>query len=443
MMYSISEESDADVEDNVEQDSSTLVNGKEVGESGYSTDKHNTGESDGTSPSIVATIGDEHKGEVLPGPSPGVSPIIAVSPALSASPTASSSASPSAPASPTASASPCLPESPTAPVSSGGPTSPTPRPNTSLLSQATMTALPVSDWSNYHTPGHTCENKVFDYNCNASGEMRCFTPIDEELRITIPENGEGSIHISPVNPSERPVSRCGFFSGDYHPSTREHTGEPLKDFAPDLETKLLSLYLGDNRRTSLENIDSVNNSSGYDICNIAEICEGIEPSGSSEDIHDNNNDVCDLNKKRHLFQDHEKYNGNNNQTGNSNYQISSCLTEKEALAIQENTSDFKENSPRGCSVIEQVTDLKDASAIENQKSGSEFTLKTQDVNGNKDDVSGWCKTLAPRHSSEEGECSVISCLNQFTSLELMMGNNKVGCDACTKRQNKGNSHKYK
>ncbi|RZF49095.1 hypothetical protein LSTR_LSTR008381 [Laodelphax striatellus] len=46
-------------------------------------------------------------------------------------------------------------------------------------------------------------------------------------------------------------------------------------------------------------------------------------------------------------------------------------------------------------------------------------------------------TLAPRYQCEEGECSVLSCLNHFTAIEMMAGNNKAGCDMCTKRQNKG------
>lgn len=44
-------------------------------------------------------------------------------------------------------------------------------------------------------------------------------------------------------------------------------------------------------------------------------------------------------------------------------------------------------------------------------------------------------TVSPRYQCDEGECSIQSCLNQFTALELMTGNNKVGCEACTKRIN--------
>ncbi|XP_063537384.1 ubiquitin carboxyl-terminal hydrolase 16/45 isoform X1 [Cydia strobilella] len=39
-----------------------------------------------------------------------------------------------------------------------------------------------------------------------------------------------------------------------------------------------------------------------------------------------------------------------------------------------------------------------------------------------------------RHVCDEDECSVASCLSQFTALELLTGNNKVGCDTCTKRE---------
>lgn len=37
---------------------------------------------------------------------------------------------------------------------------------------------------------------------------------------------------------------------------------------------------------------------------------------------------------------------------------------------------------------------------------------------------------------KKGECSVESCLNQFTALEMMTGNNVVACEECTKRAGK-------
>lgn len=47
----------------------------------------------------------------------------------------------------------------------------------------------------------------------------------------------------------------------------------------------------------------------------------------------------------------------------------------------------------------------------------------------------WSTTIAPRYQCEDGECSVQSCLNNFTASELMTGNNKVGCDSCTEKIN--------
>jgi hypothetical protein len=44
--------------------------------------------------------------------------------------------------------------------------------------------------------------------------------------------------------------------------------------------------------------------------------------------------------------------------------------------------------------------------------------------------------LSDPYPTKEGECSIQLCLNQFTKHELMSGNNKVGCVACTKRDNK-------
>lgn len=52
----------------------------------------------------------------------------------------------------------------------------------------------------------------------------------------------------------------------------------------------------------------------------------------------------------------------------------------------------------------------------------------------------WTSTISSRYMCEEGECSVQSCLNQFTACELMTGNNKVSCELCTKRHG-GNDKK--
>ena len=43
-------------------------------------------------------------------------------------------------------------------------------------------------------------------------------------------------------------------------------------------------------------------------------------------------------------------------------------------------------------------------------------------------------SLAPRYQSTSHECSLMSCLNQFTAAELLTGNNKFGCRRCTRRK---------
>ncbi|KPJ12856.1 Ubiquitin carboxyl-terminal hydrolase 16 [Papilio machaon] len=43
--------------------------------------------------------------------------------------------------------------------------------------------------------------------------------------------------------------------------------------------------------------------------------------------------------------------------------------------------------------------------------------------------------MSSRYVCDEDECSIQSCLSQFTALELLTGNNKVGCETCTERIN--------
>ncbi|XP_063244272.1 ubiquitin carboxyl-terminal hydrolase 16/45 [Bacillus rossius redtenbacheri] len=55
--------------------------------------------------------------------------------------------------------------------------------------------------------------------------------------------------------------------------------------------------------------------------------------------------------------------------------------------------------------------------------------------------SSWSRTLAARYQCEEGDTSVQSCLSQFTAVELMTGNNKVGCESCSQRHNQDKAGK--
>lgn len=46
------------------------------------------------------------------------------------------------------------------------------------------------------------------------------------------------------------------------------------------------------------------------------------------------------------------------------------------------------------------------------------------------------QTLSQGYVTSSKECSVQSCLYQFTSVELLMGNNKLLCDNCTENRKK-------
>lgn len=48
-------------------------------------------------------------------------------------------------------------------------------------------------------------------------------------------------------------------------------------------------------------------------------------------------------------------------------------------------------------------------------------------------------TLQPQPKCEDGECSVLTCLNQFTASEIMNGNNKVSCERCTEQYKQSKS----
>ncbi|XP_073829445.1 ubiquitin specific protease 16/45 [Musca autumnalis] len=83
------------------------------------------------------------------------------------------------------------------------------------------------------------------------------------------------------------------------------------------------------------------------------------------------------------------------------------------------------------SVINQLDRLQ----IENEELQQKKAARAKAKRARTQSYSDWSTTIAPRYQCGDGECSVPSCLNNFTAVELMTGNNKVGCEACTKRIN--------
>jgi hypothetical protein len=82
-------------------------------------------------------------------------------------------------------------------------------------------------------------------------------------------------------------------------------------------------------------------------------------------------------------------------------------------------------------------EVKSNGDVANVLSNGVIASEVQSTGIMTNEVANWSATVSPRYQCDDGECSIQSCLNQFTALELMTGNNKVGCENCTKQQNKG------
>ncbi|XP_063991239.1 ubiquitin carboxyl-terminal hydrolase 16/45 [Diachasmimorpha longicaudata] len=102
----------------------------------------------------------------------------------------------------------------------------------------------------------------------------------------------------------------------------------------------------------------------------------------------------------------------------------------------------KEDQPKSTFSDAETDECR--SGPETEDSVKQFTEKRNGVNDLTSGLSKLSVTapLSPTsYQVASGECSIQSCLNQFTARELMSGSNKVGCEACTARENKGKKGK--
>ncbi|XP_013105568.1 ubiquitin carboxyl-terminal hydrolase 16 [Stomoxys calcitrans] len=97
--------------------------------------------------------------------------------------------------------------------------------------------------------------------------------------------------------------------------------------------------------------------------------------------------------------------------------------------------DVKPNENADQSDIQSIVSQLDSLTINNDEQQQNKAARAKAKRSRTQSYSDWSTTIAPRYQCEDGECSVQSCLNSFTAVELMTGNNKVGCEACTKRIN--------
>ena len=93
---------------------------------------------------------------------------------------------------------------------------------------------------------------------------------------------------------------------------------------------------------------------------------------------------------------------------------------------QNEAAENKEESNSSKSKSSSLKHANDAAALPRQvrsRSEIKYEMKVKATN-----------TLVPRYQPSGHECSVLSCVNQFTAMELLTGNNKFGCEKCTFRK---------
>lgn len=96
-------------------------------------------------------------------------------------------------------------------------------------------------------------------------------------------------------------------------------------------------------------------------------------------------------------------------------------------------------------ILKKIDEKKNGIKVNNNNSNADANTSTTSEQSNNSQANDECSqqssltdpsiTIGPPYISQPDECSVQTCLNAFIATELLSGNNKVGCEACTKRIN--------
>ncbi|XP_061388617.1 ubiquitin carboxyl-terminal hydrolase 16/45 [Musca vetustissima] len=127
--------------------------------------------------------------------------------------------------------------------------------------------------------------------------------------------------------------------------------------------------------------------------------------------------------------------GLNEKGANLLKQLSNGINTDETTTTLTNGDIKSEENGDNSAAMQSVINKLDRLQIENDEQQQKKSARAKAKRSRTQSYSDWSTTIAPRYQCEDGECSVQSCLNNFTAVELMTGNNKVGCEACTKRIN--------
>uniref|UniRef100_A0A1B6EAV3 Uncharacterized protein n=1 Tax=Clastoptera arizonana TaxID=38151 RepID=A0A1B6EAV3_9HEMI len=133
----------------------------------------------------------------------------------------------------------------------------------------------------------------------------------------------------------------------------------------------------------------------------------------------------------------------------NNYENIACESHQSFSNSKESDDDTLKNKEK-CQILQNESDkgfVLVGNIVEKKYDSFEktdnFKLTVGKKSPTSEEASGThsTATLAPRYKCEEGGCSLQSCLSQFTTNEILTGNNEVGCDTCTAKQAKAGGGK--
>ena len=366
--FFITEQSDADVEDNVDQDPGTKGHVADIGESGYSSEKLGNDDSTVESPVSHLANGD------------------------------SALASPASPADMEESMSVLLQDMP--PLCNGE------------ASKELVVAIP----SSFPSPGNLLYRESGGSPLSPMSNRETPSPVSSEVNIDCSSSISMRVNGECASPEcngdfNRPISRFAFCHDD--DAADVDSGEGVARYSP-VEDECVG---GKNLVSDLcENmsqlsVDYYTNTCTKFVLVTQPNVNGCEETQGTQLVGGEDTDlVCDEDAVGAVAKVHD----------------TTVIDTHISNNIESSSNPSTDKNPCFTNIVGNVpNDEKD------EVSKCEIEAQT---NG---EIPNWSATVSPRYQCDDGECSIQSCLNQFTAIELMTGNNKVGCENCTQRQNQG------
>jgi len=409
------EQSDADVEDNVEQDTASKGRGVDVGESGYSSEKVGNEDSAVESPLPCLLNGDS---------------------ALA---------------------------SPASPADIGGSVSPVGSGDVAEMSGELMVTIPASPVESVCSPlspspvssevNIDCSSSVSAHAQMDCGSPDCNRPVsrfgfcnedemnsgDGVARLSPVDDNSGGTNNFPVSELCEDISRlctgCGPVPQPNVNCCEEKqlvcggdVGGVMDEIELDVSEVASVIHLNG---TEVDRKMTRETQSNGDVVDSWVIASEVQSNGDVADNLLSNGALASEVQSNGDVNDSVLSSGVINSEVQSNGDVADSLLSNGAIA-----SEVQSNGDVADSGV-TADDMHSNGDIANDVSSRVVASEVQSTGIVTNEVANWSATVLPRYQCDDGECSIQSCLNQFTALELMTGNNKVGCENCTQRQNKG------